>query len=149
MGSLIPIVDAGEDQVFSMQNDFVQLDGTVTDDGNPVAATLEWTQESGPGTVTFSDTGIVNPTATFSEVGTYVLRLTADDTMAAIYDEVTITAENPTCQDVIDNSLLIAGDFSGPDGIPDCYIDLYDFAAFADYWLRCNDPQDPACDFPY
>jgi len=147
MGSLIPIVDAGEDQVFSMQNDFVQLDGTVTDDGNPVAATLEWTQESGPGTVTFSDTGIVNPTATFSEVGTYVLRLTADDTMAAIYDEVTITAENPTCQDVIDNSLLIAGDFSGPDGIPDCYIDLYDFPKPPSATSRYNHPWSKNAEF--
>jgi len=149
MGSLIPIVDAGEDQVFSMQNDFVQLDGTVTDDGNPVAATLEWTQESGPGTVTFSDTGIVNPTATFSEVGTYVLRLTADDTMAAIYDEVTIEVENPTCQDVIDDGLLMIGDISGPEGTPDCRVNLYDFSAFAGNWLRCNNPQDTSCEFPF
>ena len=67
----------------------------------------------------------------------------------AVYDEVMITVENPTCQDVIDNGLLIMGDISGPDGNPDCYINLYDFAAFAGYWLRCNNPQDTKCEFPY
>ena len=149
MGSLVPVVDAGQDQTFSMQDGFVQLDGTVTDDGKPVAATLEWSKISGPGDVVFSDTAIEDPTATFSEVGTYVLRLTADDTTAAVYDEVTITVENPTCQDVIDDGLLFVADISGPAGSPDCYIDLYDFAMFAGDWLRCNDPQDPDCELVY
>jgi len=57
--------------------------------------------------------------------------------------------ENLTCQNVIDYGLLIMGDFSGPAGIPDCYVNLYDFAAFAGYWLRCNNPQDAECEFPY
>ena len=149
MGSLVPVVDAGENQTFSMQNDYLQLDGTVTDDGKPVAATLEWSKTSGPGDVVFSDTAIEDPTATFFEIGTYVLRLTADDTTVVVYDEVTITVENPTCQDVINDGLLIIGDFSGSEGTPDCYIDIYDFAVFAGNWLRCNDPQDPECEFPY
>jgi len=150
MGSLIPVVDAGEDQTFSMQDGSLQLDGTVTDDGNPVAATIGWTRISGPGDVTFSPSAdIEDPTAAFSAVGIYVLRLTADDTMAAVYDEVTITVENPTCQDVIDDGLLITGDVSGPEGTPDCHIDLYDFAVFAGDWLRCNNPQDLNCEFPF
>ena len=149
MGSLVPVVDAGADQMFSIQDGSLQLDGTVTDDGNPVAATIGWSKTSGPGDVVFSDTAIEDPTATFPAVGTYVLRLTADDTTVAVYDEVTITVENPTCQDVIDDGLLLLVDFSGPEGVPDCYIDLYDFAAFAGNWLYCNNPQDPDCENPF
>ena len=145
MGSLVPVVDAGENQMFYMQYDSLQLDATVTDDGNPVAATLTWTQTDGPGTAIFSDAGIEDPTVTFSEVGTYVLTLTADDTTAVISDSVTITVENPTCQDIIDDGLLKAADISGPEGVPDCYVDLYDFAAIAGNWLYCNNPQDPDC----
>jgi len=149
--NLVPNVDAGEDQSLSIQYGALQLDGTVIDDGVPVAATLEWTSDPcNPGTVTFSPgADIEDPCATFSTAGIYVLRLTADDTMATIYDEVTITVESPTCQNIIDDGLLIMGDQSGPEGTPDCYINLYDFAVFAGNWLRCNDPQDPECEFPY
>ena len=149
MAPLVPVVDAGDDQTFSMQEGYVQLDGTVTDDGKPVAATIEWSKTSGPGDVVFSDTAIEDPCVTFSEIGTYILRLTADDTMAVVYDEVEIKVENPTCQDVINDGLLISSDFSGPEGTPDCRVDLYDFAAFAGNWLRCNNPQDGDCEFPY
>jgi Concanavalin A-like lectin/glucanases superfamily len=151
MGALIPRVDAGADETFSIiQSDYLQLDATVTDDGKPEAATLEWTSDPcNPGTVDFSNTAIEDPCAIFSTAGTYILRLTANDTMAQIYDEVTIEAENPTCLNVIDDELLIIGDISGPDGTPDCYVNLYDFAEFAVYWIRCNDPQDLECEFPY
>jgi len=149
MGDLIPIVDAGENQVFSMQDGYLQLDATVTDDGKPIAATLVWSKTSGSGNVDFTDTAIEDPCVTFSEAGTYVLRLTADDTTAVVYDEVTITVEDPTCQDVIDDGLSISSDISGPDGTPDCYVDLYDFAAMAGDWLRCNNPKDAGCESPY
>ena len=143
MGDVPPVVDAGEDQTYAIQRGPLQLDATVTEDGEPAMSTLKWTAD--PCTVVFSDDTIEDPTATFSEIGTYILRLTADDTMAVIYDEVTITVENPTCQDVIDDGLLLMADLSGPEGVPDCYIDLYDFAALAGNWLYCNDPQDPEC----
>ncbi len=35
-------------------------------------------------------------------------------------------------------------DVSGPLGQPDCYVNLYDFAAFIEEWLECTDPLDPA-----
>jgi len=57
-----------------------------------------------------------------------------------------VTIENPTCQDVIDSGLLMIGDLTGPEGVPDCYVNLYDFAAFAGNWLRCNNPQDIGCE---
>ncbi len=29
-------------------------------------------------------------------------------------------------------------DFTGPEGVPDCIVNLFDFAAFAQAWLNCN-----------
>ena len=151
MAPRIPMVDAGEDQAFSIQNGYVQLDGTLIDDGKPQPATLEWTSDPcNPGTVEFLPSAdIEDPCATFSEAGTYVLRLTADDTLATVYDEVTIIVTNPACQDVINDGLLLIADLSGPEGNPDCYVDLHDFAAFAGEWLNCNNPRDPECESPY
>ena len=40
-----------------------------------------WTKVSGPGTVTFSSPNALNTSATFSVAGTYVLRLTASDSV--------------------------------------------------------------------
>src|SRR5204862_1920 len=45
----------------------------------------------GPGTVTFANTSSASTTASFSEAGTYVLRLTANDTEFTVSDETTIT----------------------------------------------------------
>jgi len=152
MGDLVPQVNAGDDKTVLLQDGAVQLAGTATDDGKPnPSLDIEWTSDPcNPGTVTFSPSAdIEDPCATFIAVGTYVLRLTADDGQAVVFDEVTITVKNPTCQDVIDDELLLLVDFSGPEGTPDCHVDLYDFAAFAGNWLRCNDPQDPGCEFPY
>src|SRR5215813_13227776 len=43
------------------------------------AATVTWSKESGPGTVTFADAKAPVTTATFSAPGAYVLKLTADN----------------------------------------------------------------------
>ena len=54
----------------------------MTDDGlpnPPAAVTTTWSTISGPGTVTFGNASAVDTTASFSQAGTYVLRLTADD----------------------------------------------------------------------
>ena len=152
MGDLVPQVDAGEAQTVSLQDDAVQLAGTATDDGKPnPSLDIEWTSDPcNLGTVEFSPSADVeDPTATFSEAGIYVLYLTANDGHAVVSDEVTITVNDPTCQDVIDGGLLIVGDVSGPEGSPDCHVNLYDFAAFAGNWLSCNNPQDPGCESPY
>ncbi len=151
MGDLVPQVDAGPDQTVSMLDGPVQLAGTATDDGQPSQLTVEWTSDPcNTGTVTFLPSAdIEDPTATFSEAGDYVLHLTADDGHAEVFDEVTITVVNPTCQDIIDDGLLIVGDISGPEGTPDCHVDLYDFAFFAGEWLSCNNPSDPDCEDPF
>lgn len=68
----------------------VVLNGMVTDEDGGTPATT-WSQVSGPGTVAFSDPSAVDTTATITEAGVYVLRLTADDGIFETFDEVTIT----------------------------------------------------------
>jgi hypothetical protein len=89
-----PQVDAGADATVSIP-DTVALDGTVTDDGlpnPPGAVTTTWSKVSGPGTVTFGDASAVDTTAAFSDPGSYVLRLTADDGELSANDTLTVTA---------------------------------------------------------
>jgi len=72
----------------------VNLDGTVTDEGLPIppgVVTSTWSTVSGPGTVAFGDASAVDTTAAFSDPGTYVLRLSADDGELTSTDDVTIT----------------------------------------------------------
>jgi hypothetical protein len=91
-----PVVDAGPGQTVTLPAS-AALDGTVTDDGlpnPPGAVTTQWTQEGGPGTVTFGDASAVDTSASFSAAGTYVLRLTADDGAFQVSDTTTITV-NP------------------------------------------------------
>ncbi len=89
-----PIVSAGTSQVLAYPDNIADLNGTVSDDGipdPPGALTTTWSQESGPGTVTFGDANAVDTTATFSDLGTYTLRLTAFDGDLSEHDDVEIT----------------------------------------------------------
>ena len=57
---------------------------------------VQWTMQSGPGTVMFANAASVDTSASFSTAGTYVLRLTADDGVnTPVFDEVTLTVVNP------------------------------------------------------
>jgi hypothetical protein len=96
-GNQPPVVDAGLDETIYLPDNEVNLDGTVTDDGLPASpgfVTTTWSMVSGPGTVTFGDASLVDTTATFSDPGEYVLRLTADDGASQAFDDVTITVES-------------------------------------------------------
>ncbi|MCP4711734.1 MAG: M6 family metalloprotease domain-containing protein [Planctomycetes bacterium] len=42
----------------------------------------------------------------------------------------------------------IPADWTGPAGIPDCYVNLLDLALFCQYWLDCNNPTDQSCEPP-
>jgi hypothetical protein len=90
-----PQVYAGTDQTITLPSNTAFLNGTVSDDGlpnPPGQLTLTWSQDSGPGTVTFSDANAENPTATFPAAeGTYVLRLTAYDGQLSADATVSIT----------------------------------------------------------
>jgi RHS repeat-associated protein len=88
-----PVVSAGPNQTIALPTNTVTLTGTVTDDGLPSGATVtqQWSQVSGPATVTFSAPAQKTTNATFSIDGTYVLQLTASDTQLSSSSSVTIT----------------------------------------------------------
>jgi hypothetical protein len=89
-----PSVSAGPDRVVTPPAQ-ASLDGTVSDDGlpSPPALTTTWSVVSGPGTVTFVNANAVDTQASFSALGTYVLRLTASDGQLSSSDEMQVTAQ--------------------------------------------------------
>ena len=87
-----PVVDAGPNRGITLPAS-ATLDGNVLDDGIPGPTTVQWTKVSGPGTVTFASATSVDTTATFSEPGTYVLALTANDGALSASDEMTVVAQ--------------------------------------------------------
>jgi hypothetical protein len=91
-GNQAPVVDASASGLVG-KGEPIPLTGTVTDDNlpdPPGRVTLRWTQESGPGQVTFAKPAAARTTATFSAAGVYIIRLTADDGDLTGYDEVRI-----------------------------------------------------------
>ncbi len=91
-----PCANAGPDQeVFGSA--FVNLQGQATDDGDPSGfLTTTWSKAAGPGAVTFGNASAPATTASFSNAGLYVLRLTANDGQLQNYDEVTIGVDATT-----------------------------------------------------
>ena len=93
-----PVVNVGSNQtvVFPAA---ASLAGSATDDGlpNPPAAlTYAWTKLSGPGAVTFASVTSAATTATFSVAGSYVLRLTANDSALTSSADVMIAVNTPS-----------------------------------------------------
>jgi DUF1680 family protein len=75
-----PSVAAGIDRVVVLGgktylNGSIKMLGAEADE----SMTVTWSKESGPGDVSFADASATETTATFSEVGDYVLKLTAKD----------------------------------------------------------------------
>ena len=70
-----------------------RLVGVVKDDALPGnLLTSSWSQVDGPGTAIFADPAAATTIATFTEPGTYTLRLTATDGAATSSSVVTVTA---------------------------------------------------------
>ena len=93
MNNEAPEADAGPNQAVTMPNS-ATLAGSVTDDGLPAGGQLTstWSQLPGaPGTATFTNPTSPTTNVTFSAPGTYVLRLTANDTELQGSDDVTVT----------------------------------------------------------
>lgn len=65
------------------------LETTVADDDTNAPLTLVWSKVSGPDTLSFGATNLANSTVSFTNIGVYVLRLTADDGVLTNYAEVT------------------------------------------------------------
>jgi len=93
VGNHAPVVNAGPDQSIKLPAQ-ATMQGSVTDDGlpnPPATVTNTWSQVSGPGTATFTDLHSLTTTVSFSAAGTYVLRLTGDDSALQASDDVTVT----------------------------------------------------------
>ncbi|GAB2651874.1 hypothetical protein GCM10009743_30080 [Kribbella swartbergensis] len=124
VGNVAPVVGAGPDQTIALPN-AANLDGTVSDDGRPNppgTVTSTWSKVSGPGTVGFGNANAVDTTAAFSEAGTYLLRLTADDSALSASDEVTVTVQATASAQAVD--VPVAGSSDDAEervstGIPD------------------------------
>ncbi len=115
-----PTVDAGLDETIYLPINQVDLDGTVTDDGlpnPPATVTTTWSVVSGPGTVNIDDSSSVDTVARFSDVGEYVLVLTADDSNLSAFDEVTIIISPCTAGNFRDEFTTIS--YSGNNGSED------------------------------
>ena len=101
-GNRLPAVNAGPDAdltgtAFPLA---LALGGSATDDGlpnPPGAVTATWSQVSGPGAAWFDNVNQPDTTAHFPGIGTYVLRLTANDGALQASDDVTVTIQrSPT-----------------------------------------------------
>lgn len=155
-GDVLPLLTAGEDQIVPYKGVAVPLDATlIVNDGIPAPLALTWSVTAVPGgvdpnDVIFSDKTAEDPSVTFPTVaGTYTLKLTGNDGAVEVSDEVSIVILIPTCEAVLADGLGLAADLSGPAGVPDCYINIYDLAAMAADWLNCNNPEDATCTWPY
>ncbi len=122
-----PIVYAGTNQVVGGTN-VAALQGVVTDDNffGTGFLSIWWTQQSGPGTVTFANSNAPATSASFSQPGTYVLVLSAYDSQYTSSDQVTIAvypdnmppAVNPGPNQTITTSVAnLAGQVTD-DGLP-------------------------------
>lgn len=76
----------------SVAMDVLVLDAST---GNPAVCTVFWSKASGPGTVAFSDASALNPSVSFSEKGTYRLRVVAFDSHFASVSEVDVEVGIP------------------------------------------------------
>lgn len=124
-----PAVDAGPDQGVDFPGSAL-LQGKATDDGLPAGVLqLTWSKLSGPGTVAFSAPNAEDTSAAFSEAGTYVLELTADDGQLHASDTVTVVVAAANTAPTVDagpdqsivlptNTAILAGQV-GDDGRPD------------------------------
>jgi hypothetical protein len=78
-----PWVNAGPDLVAALgsPSTVLNLSAVVADDDLPSGSSLSlgWTRVSGPATVSFGSPSSANTSATFTEVGDYVLKLTATE----------------------------------------------------------------------
>jgi len=87
-----PCADAGPDQQVTLAAG-ADLSGSTSDDGvpqSPGSVTATWSKSSGPGTVSFDDPNNLITHASFSEPGTYVITLRADDGELQNEDELIV-----------------------------------------------------------
>ncbi|MCB4755889.1 MAG: hypothetical protein LHV69_02475, partial [Elusimicrobia bacterium] len=101
--NLAPSVDAGENQTIVLPLNYIDLNGSVVDDGlpNPPAiVSVQWTMEIGPAPVRFANTQAEDTRVEFPQSGVYVLRLTASDSDKTGSDWVVILVKESLPQNM-------------------------------------------------
>jgi hypothetical protein len=119
----------------------VMLDATITDDVTETEQiTKTWSVVSEPSenAAFIHNVNAEDTLVSFKELGTYTLRLTADDGEVADNigtAEITIRVFENSCDAAksVPGFALMTGDLNA-----DCRNDFLDFAIFADGWLDCN-----------
>lgn len=108
-----PIVNAGVDANLFLPTNTVTLSGSATDpEGN--ALTLSWSCVAGPGVVFFASPTSAVTSATFpTNLGTYVMRLSASDGTNSAAAEVRVTM-NPATPPVVASIEAEGGSISSP-----------------------------------
>jgi chitodextrinase len=90
-----PVAEAGNNASIRLPVDTLNLGGSVVDDDVSGVMALSWSLLSGPAGVTFSDASSATSSVTFTNTGTYVLQLTADDGEFESTDTVSIEVLEP------------------------------------------------------
>ncbi len=93
---LLPEVDAGPDNPQNIPiNESLELQGTLINSQQPLENLLIlWSTISGPGNVTFENENSLNTRASFGGRGVYVLRLTINDGLFAVSDDLTVVVNS-------------------------------------------------------
>jgi hypothetical protein len=86
-----PVANAGTDQTIVLPSS-VSLSAAASSDPDNNPLTYSWSKISGSGTVIFSNSGSISPTATFSQAGTYSLQVSVSDGVLSSTDQVTVIA---------------------------------------------------------
>ncbi len=109
-----PIANAGADQAITLPA-VANLLGQMQDDGLPVPGicTYSWSKLSGPGNVSFANSSALQTTASFSLTGSYVLRLTVNDSALQSSDDLNVTVNAAAGNPCAGNLAPIAN--AGPD----------------------------------
>ena len=103
-----PTVSVTADKYTVEIPDTVTLNGIVSDDGLPNGTlTCLWNQVGGSGTATFSNPAGTNTTVSFNAAGTYILSLTANDSVATGSNNIILTVL-PTNQPPVANSQTLS-----------------------------------------
>ncbi len=92
---------------FTNLGDQLKLTATLADDGHPQPATISWTTLSGPLSAQFQSTNQLSTRVTLPVPGTYVLRVTANDSLSSDSDELTVMG-GPTSSDLPDSSRVLS-----------------------------------------
>src|SRR4030042_4635681 len=137
-GNTPPVVNAGLDQTVSIDNG-VSLNGSASDDGlpnPPGMVTTLWSMVSGPGVVTFANPNSPTTTASFSSSGSYVLRLTTNDSELISYDDTSINVTGSSGSTILDVRVTTGSDDAEEDASGYIYLNSSDLELVLDANLQ-------------